>query len=162
MVRDEIHAALWTGADEAAWLGWLNFGAQAERSIGELRQLSDAVRETPLFAERGIALSAGARNAAAPAAAVREPSLVTWIGAHLAFPGPILRFGLLEAAQARGDFQVLAQRGRRALRVHLGTDVEAGLTALEAAVGRALACCRSHRNHRAVPRVFAACGRGFP
>ncbi len=36
-------------------------------------------------------------------------------------------FGIVKAAQARGDFAVLAERGRRALRVHLGADVNAGL-----------------------------------
>lgn len=39
--------------------------------------------------------------------------------ADLAVPGKGYTFGLVEAAQARGDFQVLADRGRRALRVHL-------------------------------------------
>jgi len=34
---------------------------------------------------------------------------------------------VVKAAQARGDFQVLADRKRRALRVHLGSDVKAGL-----------------------------------
>jgi transaldolase/glucose-6-phosphate isomerase len=48
-------------------------------------------------------------------------------------------FGVVKAAQARGDFTVLAERGRRALRVHLGKDVKAGLTTLQAAVSRALA-----------------------
>jgi len=45
----------------------------------------------------------------------------------------------VKAAQARGDFQVLAERGRRVLRVHVGADVAAGLTKLEQAVQRALA-----------------------
>ena len=36
-------------------------------------------------------------------------------------------FGIVKAAQARGDFQVLLDRKRRALRVHLGADVKAGL-----------------------------------
>ena len=36
-------------------------------------------------------------------------------------------FGIVKAAQARGDFEVLAARGRRALRVHLGADVTGGL-----------------------------------
>jgi transaldolase/glucose-6-phosphate isomerase len=48
-------------------------------------------------------------------------------------------FGVVKAAQARGDFAVLAERGRRALRVHLGKDVKAGLSTLRAAVSRALA-----------------------
>jgi glucose-6-phosphate isomerase len=39
-------------------------------------------------------------------------------------------FGAVKAAQARGDFQVLLDRERRALRVHLGADVKAGLEKL--------------------------------
>jgi transaldolase/glucose-6-phosphate isomerase len=48
-------------------------------------------------------------------------------------------FGVVKAAQARGDFAVLAERGRRALRVHLGKDVRAGLATLQAAISQALA-----------------------
>ncbi|CAN5590899.1 hypothetical protein BH18ACI1_BH18ACI1_12150 [soil metagenome] len=40
-------------------------------------------------------------------------------------------FGVVKAAQARGDFQVLLDRDRRALRVHLGSDVKNGLESLE-------------------------------
>ncbi len=47
-------------------------------------------------------------------------------------------FGVVKAAQARGDFQVLAERGRRALRVHLH-EVDSGLATLAAAVQKALA-----------------------
>ena len=39
-------------------------------------------------------------------------------------------FGVVKAAQARGDFQVLLDRNRRALRVHLGADVVKGLETL--------------------------------
>jgi transaldolase/glucose-6-phosphate isomerase len=48
-------------------------------------------------------------------------------------------FGIVKAAQARGDFAVLAERGRRALRVHLGKDVKAGLAKLQGAITQALA-----------------------
>jgi transaldolase / glucose-6-phosphate isomerase len=48
----------------------------------------------------------------------------------LPVPGQNYTFGVVKAAQARGDFQVLAERGRRALRVHLPKDVDAGLTKL--------------------------------
>jgi transaldolase/glucose-6-phosphate isomerase len=48
----------------------------------------------------------------------------------LAVPGQKYTFGVVKAAQARGDFQVLAERKRRALRVHLGSDVKAGLSKL--------------------------------
>ena len=47
-------------------------------------------------------------------------------------------FGIVKAAQARGDFQVLAQRDRRALRIHLGSDLESGLDKLRRAFGQAL------------------------
>ena len=45
----------------------------------------------------------------------------------LPVPGQKYTFGIVKAAQARGDFEVLAERGRRALRVHLGADVNGGL-----------------------------------
>ena len=54
-------------------------------------------------------------------------------------PGRRYSFGTVKAAQAQGDFAVLAARGRRALRVHLGPDVAAGLDALARAVDAALA-----------------------
>ena len=56
----------------------------------------------------------------------------------LAVPGQRYTFGIVKAAQARGDFQVLAERDRRALRVHLGKDVAAGLAKLNAAITQAL------------------------
>jgi len=55
----------------------------------------------------------------------------------LPVPGQKFTFGVVKAAQARGDFQVLAERNRRALRVHL-KDVDKGLTALESAIKLAL------------------------
>jgi transaldolase/glucose-6-phosphate isomerase len=59
--------------------------------------------------------------------------------ADLAIPGHGATFGVIKTAQARGDFDVLAERGRRALRVHLKGDVEVALRALGAAFERALA-----------------------
>ncbi|MEE8302956.1 MAG: transaldolase, partial [Candidatus Tectomicrobia bacterium] len=50
--------------------------------------------------------------------------------ADLTVPGQKYTFGVVKTAQARGDFEVLASRERRALRVHLGPDVRAGLTKL--------------------------------
>ena len=43
-------------------------------------------------------------------------------------PNQKYSFGIVKAAQARGDFEVLAERNRRALRVHLGADVKNGLS----------------------------------
>ncbi len=56
----------------------------------------------------------------------------------LAVPGQKYTFGVVKAAQARGDFAVLAERGRRALRVHLGKNLKSGLNALAKAVTQAL------------------------
>jgi glucose-6-phosphate isomerase len=57
---------------------------------------------------------------------------------ELPVPGQKYTFGAVKAAQARGDFQVLAERGRRALRVHLGKDLRAGLATLQAAIQQAV------------------------
>jgi transaldolase/glucose-6-phosphate isomerase len=57
----------------------------------------------------------------------------------LPVPGQKYTFGIVKAAQARGDFAVLAERGRRALRVHLGKNLKSGLAALTKAVQKALA-----------------------
>jgi transaldolase / glucose-6-phosphate isomerase len=56
----------------------------------------------------------------------------------LAVPGQKASFGVIKAAQARGDFGVLTERGRRALRVHLKGDLASGLQMLDAAITEAL------------------------
>ncbi|APH54109.1 Glucose-6-phosphate isomerase [Granulibacter bethesdensis] len=53
-------------------------------------------------------------------------------------PGQSYGFSIVKAAQARGDFDVLAERGRRALRVHFTSGVENGLKTLAKAVAQAL------------------------
>jgi transaldolase/glucose-6-phosphate isomerase len=58
---------------------------------------------------------------------------------ELPVPGQQYTFGVVKAAQARGDFHVLAERDRRVLRAHLGPDVAAGLATLQAAIAEALA-----------------------
>ncbi|HUC55734.1 MAG TPA: bifunctional transaldolase/phosoglucose isomerase [Candidatus Cybelea sp.] len=57
----------------------------------------------------------------------------------LPVPGQKYTFGIVKAAQARGDFAVLAERGRRALRVHLGKNLKSGLATLTKAVHKAMA-----------------------
>jgi len=53
-------------------------------------------------------------------------------------PGQKASFSVIKAAQARGDFDVLTERGRRALRVHLKGDLEQGLKMLDEAITEAL------------------------
>jgi hypothetical protein len=59
--------------------------------------------------------------------------------ADLQVPGNKYTFGIVKAAQARGDFSVLADRKRRALRVHLGDDIGAGLDRLQDLIAAGLA-----------------------
>ena len=56
----------------------------------------------------------------------------------LPVPGRAFTFGVVERAQAKGDFDVLAERGRRLLRVDIGPDVERGLKRLADAIDRSL------------------------
>jgi len=45
-------------------------------------------------------------------------------------PGSPYAFGFVHAAQARGDLDVLAERGRQVVRLHLGADAAGGLARL--------------------------------
>ena len=56
----------------------------------------------------------------------------------LPIPGQSASFGVIKAAQARGDFDVLTERGRRALRIHLKGDLNSGLAKLQSAIKTAL------------------------
>jgi transaldolase / glucose-6-phosphate isomerase len=59
--------------------------------------------------------------------------------ADIPVPDQKYTFGIVKAAQARGDFSVLAERGRRALRVHLSKNVKGDLAKLAKAIHQALA-----------------------
>jgi transaldolase/glucose-6-phosphate isomerase len=56
----------------------------------------------------------------------------------IAIPGHRYSFGVVKAAQARGDLAVLVERGRRAIRIHL-RDATTGLPLLAQAIQAALA-----------------------
>lgn len=58
--------------------------------------------------------------------------------ADLAVPGERFTFSVVKAAQARGDFDVLSERGRRALRVHIKGPLEAGLAELATVIKKAV------------------------
>ena len=67
---------------------------------------------------------------------------------ELPAPGHTYTFGTVKEAQARGDFDVLARRDRRALRVHLALDATEGLRALRDAVTRVLRYATQSRVER--------------
>ena len=58
--------------------------------------------------------------------------------ADLEIPGQRFSFDVLKSAQAAGDFQVLVDRERRVLRVHLGASVQEGLFKLRDLVMKAV------------------------
>jgi transaldolase / glucose-6-phosphate isomerase len=58
--------------------------------------------------------------------------------ADIPIPGQKYTFGIVKAAQARGDFSVLSERDRRALRIHFGKNVKGDLAKLAKAVKQAL------------------------
>jgi transaldolase/glucose-6-phosphate isomerase len=51
-------------------------------------------------------------------------------------PGEKFGFSVLKQAQALGDFESLSKRGRRAIRVDLGTDILGGLRKILVAVNQ--------------------------
>jgi transaldolase/glucose-6-phosphate isomerase len=56
----------------------------------------------------------------------------------LPIPGEPYTFSTLKQAQALGDFRSLSSRGRRAIRIDLGSDVSGGLKRLQEMIGDAL------------------------
>ena len=54
--------------------------------------------------------------------------------ADIAVPNHAYTFGVVKAAQARGDFTVLGLRGRRAIRLHIAGNVQEGLRNITAMV----------------------------
>jgi transaldolase/glucose-6-phosphate isomerase len=58
-------------------------------------------------------------------------------GEDIQVPGQRYSFGTIKLAQARGDFEVLASRGRRLLRMHF-RDIESGLKSLHDIIEHAL------------------------
>lgn len=82
----------------------------------------------------------------------------------LPIPGERFTFGTLEAAQALGDYESLASRSRRAIRVSLGGDVDGGLRALLAALGggKAKAKPKAKAAQRSAPKRAATRTKSKP
>jgi len=124
--------------DYFAVLGYIQMNAEHEKALQAMRH---TVRDTKHVA---TCLGFGPRFLHSTGQAYKGgPNSGTFLQVtcddvvDLPVPGQKYKFGVVKAAQARGDFQVLAERGRRALRVHLH-EVESGLGTLNAAVREAL------------------------
>jgi transaldolase / glucose-6-phosphate isomerase len=125
--------------DYFAVLGYVEMNAEHESTLQEIRHV---VRDSKRVA---TCLGFGPRFLHSTGQAYKGgPNTGVFLqitcddAVDLPVPGQKYTFGIVKAAQARGDFQVLADRGRRALRVHLGKDVNAGLSTLSKAVREVL------------------------
>ncbi len=135
----KAHLTRIKAGDYFAVLGYIQMNAEHEQSLQKIRH---AVRDKKHVA---TCLGFGPRFLHSTGQAYKGgPNTGVFLqitcddAVELPVPGQKYTFGIVKAAQARGDFQVLAERGRRALRVHLGSNLKAGLASLEAAVQKAL------------------------
>lgn len=133
------HLARIKPGDYFAVLGYIQRNEQHESALQSLRH---AVRDTRRVA---TCLGFGPRFLHSTGQAYKGgPNSGVFLqitcddASDLPVPGQKYTFGVVKAAQARGDFQVLAERNRRALRVHLGRDVNAGLAKLQDLIKQAL------------------------
>ncbi|HEY1422990.1 MAG TPA: bifunctional transaldolase/phosoglucose isomerase [Candidatus Acidoferrum sp.] len=129
-----IHAG-----DYFAVLGYIPMNAENEKALQTIRhsvrnakKVATCLGFGPRFLHStGQAYKGGPNSGVFLQITCDDPS-------DLAVPGQKYTFGLVKSAQARGDFAVLAERGRRALRVHLGKNLKSGLAALAKAVSQSL------------------------
>ncbi len=135
----KAHLSRIKAGDYFAVLGYIQMNAEHEQSLQKLRH---AVRDKKHVA---TCLGFGPRFLHSTGQAYKGgPNSGVFLqitcddAVELPVPGQKYTFGIVKAAQARGDFQVLAERGRRALRVHLGSNLKAGLAMLDAALQKAL------------------------
>jgi glucose-6-phosphate isomerase len=133
------HLSQFNPGDYMALLAYIEMNSAHEESLQAMRH---AVRDRKLVA---TCLGFGPRFLHSTGQAYKGgPNIGVFLqltcddANDLPVPGQKYTFGIVKAAQARGDFQVLAERKRRALRVHLPKDVEAGLKSLDRAIRNAL------------------------
>jgi transaldolase/glucose-6-phosphate isomerase len=134
------HVSRLTPGDYLALLAYIPMTAAHERSLTRLRALVRDARRVATAVGFGPRFlhSTGQAYKGGPNSGVFLQITCDDAG-DLPVPHAKYTFGVVKAAQARGDFQVLVDRQRRALRVHLGSDVAAGLHVLERLVGAAVA-----------------------
>ena len=125
--------------DYFALLGYIQMNDAHEKSLQAIRhQVRDAKKSATClgFGPRFLH-STGQAYKGGPNSGVFL-QLTCDDAADIPVPGQKYTFGIVKAAQARGDFAVLSDRDRRALRIHLGKNVKSDLAKLAKAVKQAL------------------------
>jgi transaldolase/glucose-6-phosphate isomerase len=126
--------------DYFALLGYIQMNDAHEKSLQSIRhQVRDAKKSATClgFGPRFLH-STGQAYKGGPNSGVFL-QLTCDDAADIPVPGQKFTFGIVKAAQARGDFSVLSDRDRRALRIHLGKNVKGDLAKLAKAIKQALA-----------------------
>lgn len=121
--------------DYVALCAFLEMSAENQAAMGDLRNAVSkvtGVATTLGFGPRFLH-STGQAHKGGPATGLFL-QLTDKPNADLPVPDRRLTFGQVIAAQARGDFEVLTERGRRALRIHLAMGAEKGLRRVLAAL----------------------------
>ena len=127
----DAHLARIVEGDYVAFLAYLE---RSETHVGLFQEMRDTLRDSRKIAtclgfgprflhSTGQAYKGGKNNGV-------FLQITCDADPDLPVPGHSYTFGLVEAAQARGDFEVLAERRRRLLRIHVGKDVPGGLARL--------------------------------
>lgn len=127
----DLHLGQIRDGDYFAILGYVEMNEQHEQLLQTLRKkvlerkgVATCLGFGPRFLHStGQAYKGGANNGV-------FLQITSDDAVDLPVPGQTYTFGVVKAAQSRGDFQVLIDRNRRALRVHLGKDVTADLEKL--------------------------------
>jgi transaldolase/glucose-6-phosphate isomerase len=126
-------------SDYAALLAYIERNEAHIEHLNQLRLLVRDAKHVPVAAEFGPRFlhSTGQAYKGGPNSGVIL-QITADDAQDLAVPGEHYSFSVVKAAQARGDFDVLAERGRRALRVHIEGELESGFSKLVQAAGQAL------------------------
>ncbi len=135
----KAHLARLGAGDYAALIAYINRTPEHIALLQELRTKIRDAKHVATVAEFGPRFlhSTGQAYKGGPNSGVFV-QVTAQDAADLAVPGERYTFSVVKAAQARGDFDVLAERGRRALRVHITGDLEAGLKTLASAISNAV------------------------
>ena len=133
------HLGTLAPGDYLAVLAYVEMNQAHDRALQEIRELVRDRRRVATclgFGPRFLHSTGQAYKGGPPSGVFLQ--ITHDVAQDVPVPGQPYTFGVVQAAQARGDFQVLGARGRRALRIHMGADVAAGLASLHAAVTQAL------------------------
>lgn len=117
------HFANVEDGDYFAVLGYVEMNAENERLLQTIREkvLEKRLAATCLGFGPRFLHSTGQAYKGGPNSGMFL-QITTDDKTDLPVPGQKFTFGVVKAAQSRGDFQVLLDRGRRALRVHLSSE----------------------------------------